>query len=350
MPSATRSAVDSAPSSLASGPRQRVRVPAWVLSLVLHMVILLVLAVTVRGVSRGLVEEPGRSAGVVIARTSADGEVAYFDSQNQAVAATGSTGQDAAAAALEALPAADLEAPLEIQLPGAAETGGLGEQALAQPSLAGGGGRSATPSAEAIQRIMAEEAANRPAGPSGPETQLSVFGGAPARGRSFIFVIDRSKSMGGSGLGALAAARRELNGALEHLQASHELEIVAYHQGLVFLGGRRLLPATADNLRRVDTFFAGLAAFGGTNHYSALFAALDLRPDVVYLLTDGGDPYLSPGQLAEARQTARRQGTTIHTVQFGFGPLQEEDRGFMKKLALDNGGSFTYVNMSQQPR
>ena len=50
---------------------------------------------------------------------------------------------------------------------------------------------------------------NRSAGPSGPTAKMTLFGRAGV-GRSFVFLIDRSKSMGSQGLGAIAAAQREL--------------------------------------------------------------------------------------------------------------------------------------------
>ncbi len=124
-------------------------------------------------------------------------------------------------------------------------------------------------------------------------TDVSLFGSAPATGRSFVFVVDRSNSMGGEGLGALALAEREFNRALTALEPTHKFQIVAYHHNRVFFGERELVAATDANKRRVSQFMRGLAAFGGTDHLMALTAALSFDPDVVFLLTDGGDPRLT---------------------------------------------------------
>jgi hypothetical protein len=77
----------------------------------------------------------------------------------------------------------------------------------------------------------------------------------------------------------------------------------------------------------------------------ALRAALAMEPDAVFLLTDGGDPHLNEIQLANIRKLAARR-TTIHCIQFGFGALGDDDN-FMMRLARENGGGYTYVNMSR---
>jgi hypothetical protein len=197
--------------------------------------------------------------------------------------------------------------------------------------------------------ILAEEAARRAARASlGSATELSIFGSEAAVGRSFVFAIDRSKSMGGDGLNALEAARTELGRALRHLAGNHRFQVVAYHHQCVYLQRPRLLPATEDNKAAVGPFIGGLAALGGTGHDMALRASLALEPDAVFLLTDGGDPYLNDIQLAYIRKLAKGQ-TTIHCIRFGFGPSSETDH-FMVRLARENGGGYTYVNMSPRRR
>jgi hypothetical protein len=62
------------------------------------------------------------------------------------------------------------------------------------------------------------------------------------------------------------------------------------------------------------------------------------------LLSDGGDPYLTEVQLANLRKLAAGR-TSIHCIQFGFGPEPTGDL-FMKRLASQNSGSYTYVDMA----
>jgi hypothetical protein len=152
--------------------------------------------------------------------------------------------------------------------------------------------------------------------------------------------------MGGTGLGALEAAKGELVRALSRLEPSHRFQVIAYNQKCAYLHGvRSLLAATDRNVEGVRDFLAGLAAFGGTEHELALGLALSLKPDVVFLLTDGADPHLSAPQLRQIQKLAAGR-TSIHCVQFGSGPLQDKDN-FMMRLSRQNNGGYQYVQMSR---
>ena len=179
--------------------------------------------------------------------------------------------------------------------------------------------------------------------PKGQETTINLFEGGGMSGRRFAFVIDRSHSMGGDGLGVLDEARQELSAAIEGLELNHEFQIIAYHGKTTMITSRKLLVANDQNKRLVKEFFEGLGAFGATNHFYGLIAGLDLKPDVLVFMTDGGSPALSPHQLKRVRQMAGKR-TELHCIQFGSGPLQESNN-FMKKLAKQNRGSFRYINV-----
>ncbi len=178
----------------------------------------------------------------------------------------------------------------------------------------------------------------------GAEATLSVFGSGTMTGRNFVFVIDRSKSMGGQGLGVLDLASRHLSEAIDQLQPNHRFQIVAYHRTTTMIDDRGLLNATPENKQKVKTFVNSLAAFGSTYHDSALFLACSLRPDVIVLISDGGLPYLNRAQLDNIRRAAGR--AQIHCLEFGQGPRQSRG-GFMEILASDNNGSYRYIDVSE---
>jgi len=193
------------------------------------------------------------------------------------------------------------------------------------------------------QMLEAERAALAAAGPKGPPTTLSVFGSGPLVGRKFIFLIDRSQSMGGSGLGVLPHAATELSSAIATLEEHHEFQVIAYHHQTVMIAQRALLPATPANKERVADFVLELASFGGTEHENAILYALTFRPDVIVVMTDGGDPPLGPSQLARIHQAA--DSIQIHCVQFGDRPRPAGDN-FLEQLASENQGSYRYVNVN----
>jgi hypothetical protein len=112
----------------------------------------------------------------------------------------------------------------------------------------------------------------------------------------------------------------------------------------VYFNTPRLVSAAEENRQAISRFIDELGAFGGTDHEMALRAALAMEPDVVFLMNDGGDPHLGEIALKNIKKLADGR-STISCVQFGFGPLADRDN-FMMRLARQNGGSFTYVDMS----
>ena len=323
-------------------------VPAWVTSVVVHAAILICCVLFLR--SQVVVPGQGeaeRSGAIVLARTTSTGQ-AYFD-ESEAASRPDAAVSDTAE--VEALPSELAPAELDlndIELPGTRSDPGSpnADSLLPSPDLSGADRQALLPG-QGDEEILAEDAAMRAArGAAVPATQLSIFGSGPATGASFVFVIDRSKSMGSEGLDALSAAQRELALALATLEPQHQFQIIAYHHKLQYMNERKLLKATEGNRLQLSKFFGGLAAFGGTDHARAMLAAMHLQPDVVFLLTDGGDPYLTKPQMAELRRMSRGGRTKIHCIQFGFGPLQNIDT-FMRRLAQENGGSYQYVDVTK---
>ncbi|MCH5372947.1 MAG: VWA domain-containing protein [Planctomycetes bacterium] len=339
----------------ATSPRRYL--PAWSLSLGFHAVVVILLALGIRGATPRHADPPPREVGIVLAKAPSERTDRYFreiDASQVSDPSESPSASTAVAASSDslntALPggAAKSEMSLpEIQLPGTVPPAGSTDDLVVDRLTSGGRRSTAVLPGLGDEEILADEAARRAAERArGPATEVSIFGSAPAEGRSFVFAIDRSKSMGGDGLNALAAARTELSRALRHLAPNHTFQIVGYNHQCVYMTRPRLLPATDENKSAVAPFIDGLAAFGGTVHEMALRAALAMEPDAVFLLTDGGDPYLNEIQLANIRKLAAGR-TTIHCIRFGFGPASGEDH-FMKRLAAQNGGSYSYVNMSER--
>lgn len=195
---------------------------------------------------------------------------------------------------------------------------------------------------EQLKRLEAERAAFEALKPKGPPATISVFDSGKLEGQSFVFVLDRSKSMGSQGLNMLDAAAEQLSQAIGQLEEYHKFQIVAYHHQTVMLSKRTLIPATEANKQAVYEFVTDLAALGGTEHDRALHVALSFEPDVVVLMTDGGLPVLNGGQLQQIHRSAGPD-TQIHCVQFGSGPMQDEGN-FMQRLALQNNGGYRYID------
>jgi hypothetical protein len=327
-------------------------VPAWLLSLAIHLLLAITASVVFQATqSPAQVDESARAGQIVLVRREIEQREYFADdrapARHAALRPVFQTGEASAGENAAGLPAADSPPLLSgITLP---ERGGqipVADSAALIPQVSGSRGKARFPGNSLDEAaILAEDALiPREQIPTGPTAQLSLFGSGLAEGRSFVFVIDRSNSMGGAGLGAIQAAAKELATHIDQLTAEQTFQVIAYNQSAAYLTGRELVPATTDNKRKLINFVANLAAYGQTEHSPALLNALRVKPEVIFLLTDGGDPGLHPGQFQTIRQQAAGR-TSIHCIHFGRGP-QNEPEHFLKRLAAENRGSYVYVDMN----
>lgn len=182
------------------------------------------------------------------------------------------------------------------------------------------------------------------------KARVRLFG-LVGEGYKFVYVFDRSGSMGGSGRESLRAVKAELIESLKTLDSVHQFQIVFYNERPVLFNPTgepgRLAFATDANKQRAIRFLDTITAAGGTAHDDALRLAIRLHPDVIFFLTDGDDPKLSPAQLAKIRRQAA--GIIIHSVEFGAGP-KPEGSSFIADLARQNGGGYVYIDIAKRAR
>ena len=313
---------------------QRRRFPAVSVSVLVHVVLFVLVGWLYRpAVPKGL-PETDRTGGIVLARATQE-DVEYVDPNDVVTPMQPAAAADAADAAEP--PAEAMAGPALPEVDASVGPGPNVEIGEAET----GTGRTVFLGPQREAKRGARGNIRMPPRFRGPTTGVSIFGSGRAEGNSFVFVIDRSKSMGSDGLDALRRAKTELTGALKGLDQRHKFQIIAYHHERNYLDRAGLLRATDANKASVPAFFDNLAAYGGTNHELALIAALHLKTDVVFLLTDGGSPGLSPSQYDDIVAMARRMRTTIHCIEFGQGPSPSSS--FMARLARDTGGSYRYV-------
>jgi len=183
----------------------------------------------------------------------------------------------------------------------------------------------------------------------GGKARVRLFG-IVGEGRKFVYVFDRSDSMNWYNKRPLRAAKAELLASLESLEETHQFQIIFYnHEPLAFNPSghaNRLAFATEQNKRNAQSFVQSIVASGGTRHLEALLLAINFQPDVIFFLTDADDPQMDDGQLALVHR--RGAGITIHAIEFGYGP-QRKPNNFLVRLARQNGGQHTYVDISALP-
>jgi len=313
----------------------RYGLPSWLISLVLHSLLLLYLMSQVPQLRGPLQSEfPDREVRLV-SRSERPQPEAERDAVHPAET---EVPPDAAAA-----PAARLEDPPDIELPP-----NLLE--LPQPPVLGAGAAApSSPAVEAPPRAVVQgTAGGRPAGqtggPAGTGHETTFFG-LRSEGSRILYVIDASGSMASHN--AMGAAKAELQASLNQLKSTQQFQILFYNSKVIPLEGRDGKPGlhwgTDINRSLARGMIDRIQPNAGTDHLPALKEALRYRPDVIYFLTDADQPELSARELDEIR-TRNKGSAQIHTVEFGVGPSLQHDN-FLKKLSRQNGGSHRYVDV-----
>jgi hypothetical protein len=106
-----------------------------------------------------------------------------------------------------------------------------------------------------------------------------------------------------------------------------------------------LMAATALNKARVQSQLATIAPDGGTDHLTALRAALALKPEVIFFLTDAD--LMNNNDVNDI--LAEVGSTRIQAVEFGRG-TELGQRTPLGRLATTTGGAYLYIDVSHFPR
>ncbi len=304
--------------------------PSWLVSLVVHLTLVLLLALlTVFG-------EGGFHRNTIVL----DCETAGPD---------GTADDELLAASLE-MPS-ELAAPEEIELEPqeVADLAAISPDTLSPIELV-------SPTAGQTSAAPKEVA---PEGKGAAPAQTAIFGLA-GEGSDFVYVFDRSQSMNSTlsfqsegetvfTVTPLQAAKAELLRSLGDLGPENRFHILFYnHEMWMFDPGRSahrgLIVATPENKHRATAFIRSVYGDGQTRHVPPLEAAIRMRPDVIFLLTDGedkDDP--TPAELARLRKLNGGR-SKINVVQFCYEPRTD---GALVTLANENGGRHIFMNIAQ---
>ena len=313
-------------------------------------VLLLVVAAIVYEANAGAIgneNEPDRRVAIVLAETQPDQQTEYLDSED--ILKSNPVSQSTASQTLADVKPNESPVPLESILP--TNPDGVSpvvpqfdaDQATKVPAGGVQGSNEIKLSQEDLESIEAEQKALAAQKPKGKPATASIFNSGELSGHKWVFVIDRSNSMGSGGLGVLEKAARELSNAVNSMGTNHEFQVVAYNHETVLIDERRLLVANDANKKKVHTFVYNLAATGGTEHFSAMVVALTYRPDVVVLMTDGSFPELKSNQIEQLENMAGSR-TRVTCLQFGDRDEPTEGR-FMEILANQTGGAYKYIDV-----
>src|SRR5262249_257328 len=105
-----------------------------------------------------------------------------------------------------------------------------------------------------------------------------------------------------------------------------------------------LANATAENKEKVRESISELMGQGGTNHLAALEMAFRLKPDVIFLLTDGEAKDDISEHDFRRLSALNKGGAVINVIQFA---MQARPYNTMERLATENRGQHVFINVTK---
>lgn len=175
------------------------------------------------------------------------------------------------------------------------------------------------------------------------------FCGVKGGGNHFVYVIDSSNSIGES----FQSARAELIRSIDLLKPNQRFYVICYDAKIEYMRIRDPRVPETTSVRATDQNKAALRRWALTitqekgksgDAAEAMAFALGLRPDVIFLLSDGEFPEKVETMLKENNKIenlfdAPRPISIIHTICYH----NREGETRMKRVAAQNGGQYRYV-------
>jgi hypothetical protein len=154
-----------------------------------------------------------------------------------------------------------------------------------------------------------------------------------ARGGRFIYVVDRSGSMMGK---RLQDTKAELIRSVQSLAQTMEFFIIFYDNSHEPMPATGLVKATGPNKSRYLAWVEAMDCRNGTDPRQAMLTALALKPDAIWLLSDGQFHEQACDVIRAANPNA---GIPIHTIAFH----SEIGQSVLARIARENRGHYRFV-------
>lgn len=162
------------------------------------------------------------------------------------------------------------------------------------------------------------------------------FFGIGGYGQSFVYVVDCSGSMRESG--KFERAVYELLRSIEQLTSDQQYFIIFYNHQAYPLETPGMVLATPKRFEETRDWVSHAQPQGGTVPLPAVLAALQLKPDAIFFLSDGlFDPQTS--RVIRAHNRSKKSRIPIHTIAF----VNREAEGLMRTIARNSGGKYRFV-------
>lgn len=185
------------------------------------------------------------------------------------------------------------------------------------------------------------------------QTAAMQFCGVDGGGNHFVYLVDSSGSM----KDGFQSARNELLNSIDQLQPNQRFYVVFFDEEPDYMrlsdpdvDEPRSLMATPENKKRLRRWAATVEMNKGKAPYEVLPFALSLRPDVIFLLSDGEFPDAIAEILREQNRNENLFGDSgpisiVHTIRYhGIeGETGKKAEATMVQIAQENGGQYRHV-------
>lgn len=174
------------------------------------------------------------------------------------------------------------------------------------------------------------------------------FCGVEGGGNHFVYLVDSSGSMGD----AFTAARRALIESIDMLGEQQRFYVIFFDADCDYMrisraneDEARSVYATAENKQKLKSWAMRVSMDRGKAPYEPLeFALKTLRPDVIFLLSDGEFPQGIEDLLSETNYVSNLFGdespiSIIHTISYH----SREGEARMRRIAEKNYGQYRHV-------
>jgi hypothetical protein len=163
-----------------------------------------------------------------------------------------------------------------------------------------------------------------------PLWRQTSFFGIRAQGQFFIYVVDCSGSMEDDD--RLIRAKGELQRSIGRLQFPQRFYVIFYNDRPIPMLGGLPRPADLSAKSQLNQWLRLIEPDGGTDPRGAVAMALSLRPDAVFLLSDGE----FPEGTVEAIAGKNPRKVPIHCIDLSGGLAGDQ----LARIARDSGGQY----------
>ena len=162
-----------------------------------------------------------------------------------------------------------------------------------------------------------------------PWRQASFFG-LRARGQTFVYVVDCSGSMDEDG--RLHRAKAELMRSVAKMAYPQRFQVIFYNDRPMPMPGDAAVSADLFHKDQLDRWLSVIPAQGETDPRAAMQLAFALKPDAIFLLSDGE----YPEGVAEHLAAKNPRKVPIHCIDLSGGAAGDD----LERIARDSGGQY----------